>query len=112
MQDENSNAEVTRHVMNPLKRLAREANCGVVFTHHMGKAGETLSGDSAYKGRGASAFGGLSRTIFTLEKDVSKGPGYAVLSCVKVKGAAFEPTLLKLNPETRWFEVCHSKPTE
>ncbi len=85
VQDENSNAEVTRRVMNPLKRLAREANCGVIFTHHIGKSGETQSGEGAYKGRGASAFGALSRTVFTLEKDAGKGAGYVVLSCPKSK---------------------------
>ena len=111
LQDENSNAEVTRKVMNPLKRLAREGNCAVVYTHHIGKANETQSGEGAYKGRGASAFGTLSRAVFTLEKDVSKGSGYVVLSCAKSKGTAIEPTLLKLNPETRWFEICAEKPT-
>jgi replicative DNA helicase len=112
IQDENANAEVTRKVMNPLKRMAREGNCGVVFTHHIGKAGETQSGEGAYKGRGASAFGALSRTVFTLEKDAGKGPGYVVLSCPKSKGSVIEPTLLKLNPETRWFEICEEKPTQ
>lgn len=112
VQDENSNAEITRRVMNPLKRLAREANCAVIFTHHIGKSGETQSGEGAYKGRGASAFGALSRTVYSLEKDASKGSGYVVLSCPKSKGATIEPTLLKLNKETRWFEVCGDKPTE
>jgi replicative DNA helicase len=112
VQDENSNAEVTRRVMNPLKRLAREANCAVCFSHHIGKSGETQSGEGAYKGRGASAFGALSRTVYSLEKDASKGAGYVVLSCAKSKGATIEPTLLKLNQETRWFEVCAEKPTE
>jgi replicative DNA helicase len=111
LQDENSNAEITRRVMNPLKQLAREANCAVIFTHHIGKANETQSGEAAYKGRGASAFGALSRTIFTIEKDAKKGPGYIVLSCAKVKGQQFEPVLLKLNSDTRWFERCYDSPS-
>ena len=111
LQDENSNAEVTRRVMNPLKQLAREANCAVIFTHHIGKANETQSGEAAYKGRGASAFGALSRTTFTIEKDAKKGPEYVVLSCVKVKGQPFEPVLLKLNRDTRWFEMCSDNPS-
>jgi hypothetical protein len=108
--DENSNAEVTRRVMNPFKRLAREVKCAVIYSHHIGKANETQSGDGAYRGRGASAFGALSRTIFTLERDAKKGPGYVVLSCPKIKGEGFEPVLLKLNQEMRWFEVCADKP--
>lgn len=110
LQDENSNAEVTRRVMNPLKRLARECDCAVVFTHHIGKSNETQSGEAAYKGRGASAFGALSRTILNLETDATKGPGYVVLSCPKAKGPSIEPTLLRLNSDTRWFETCAEKP--
>jgi RecA-family ATPase len=109
--EENSNAEITRKVMNPLKRLAREANCAVIYTHHVGKANETNSGEAAYKGRGASAFGALSRTIFTIEKDAKKGEGYSVLSCAKVKGQRFEPVLLKLNQQTRWFEIDDNGPS-
>jgi replicative DNA helicase len=111
LQDENSNAEVTRRVLNPLKRLAREANCAVVFTHHIGKANETQTGEAAYRGRGASAFGALSRVIFTLEKDSAKGPEYVVLSCAKAKGESIQPTLMRLNILTRWFEVCQEAPT-
>jgi hypothetical protein len=110
LQDENSNAEVTRRVLNPLKQLARECNCAVIFTHHMGKATETQTGEGAYRGRGASAFGALSRTIFTLERDAKKGLEYIVLNCAKVKGQPFEPVLMKLNIDTRWFELCDKKP--
>ena len=110
LQDENNNAEITRRVMNPLKHLARDGNCAVIFTHHIGKANETQTGEGAYRGRGASAFGALSRTVFTLERDVKKGPEYIVLSCAKIKGQAFEPVLMKLNHETRWFELCDEKP--
>lgn len=109
--DENNNAEITRKVMNPLKQLAREANCAVIFTHHIGKANETQTGEAAYKGRGASAFGALSRTTFTIEKDAKKGPGYIVLNCSKIKGQPFEPMLLKLNRDTRWFELCDDNPS-
>jgi replicative DNA helicase len=109
-QDENSNAEVTRRVMNPLKQLARETNCAVIFTHHIGKATETQTGEGAYRGRGASAFGALARTAFTLERDPKKGREYIILSCPKIKGEPFEPVLLRLNHETRWFEICDEQP--
>ncbi len=111
LQVENSNAEITRRVMNPLKQLASLVNCAVIFTHHIGKANETQSGEAAYKGRGASAFGALSRTIFNIDKDVKKGPGYIALSCPKVKGQEFEPVPLKLNADTRWFEMCSDSPS-
>jgi hypothetical protein len=98
--------------MNPLKRLAREADCAVKFAHHIGKANETVNSEGAYKGRGGSTFGGLSRTVFTLEKDAKHGAGYIVLNCAKIKGVKFEPALMKLNQETRWFELCGEKPVE
>jgi RecA-family ATPase len=110
LQDENSNAEVTKRVMNPLKRLAREVNCAVFFTHHIGKGNETQTGEAAYRGRGASAFGALSRVIFTIERDAKKGTEYIVLSCAKIKGQPFEPVLMKLNMDTRWFEICAERP--
>jgi hypothetical protein len=112
LQDENSNAEVTRRIMNPLKRLARAANCVIVFTHHIGKSNETQTGEGAYRGRGASAFGALSRAVFTIERDAKKGSEYIVLSCAKIKGRPFEPVLLKLNMDTRWFELCDERPEE
>ena len=112
LQDENSNAEVTRRVMSPLKKLAREANCAVIFTHHIGKSNETQMGEGSYRGRGASAFGALSRAIYTLEKEATKGEGYVVLSCPKSKGNSFQPTLLKLDQERRWFFICAEKPEQ
>lgn len=110
LQEENNNAEVTRRVMKPLKKLARDVNGAVIFAHHIGKTNETQTGESAYRGRGASAFGALSRTVFTLERDTKKGLDYIVLSCAKIKGHSFKPTLMKLNHETRWFELCDEKP--
>ena len=98
--------------MKPLIRLAREINCAVVFTHHIGKANESQTGEAAYKGRGASAFGALSRTVFTLERDKTKGKGYVILSCSKSKGEAFEPVLLELDFESRWFLICAEKPEQ
>jgi replicative DNA helicase len=112
LHNENDNAEVTRRVMNPLKKMARELNCAVIFCHHIGKATETQTGEGAYKGRGGSAFGALSRVVFTIEKDQKHGAGYIVLNCAKSKGVMFEPVLMKLNQETRWFELCAEKPAE
>ncbi len=110
--NENDNAEVTRRIMNPLKTLAREVDCAVIFSHHIGKSAETQTGEGAYKGRGGSAFGALSRVVFTIEKDQKHGANYIVLKCAKSKGAIFDPVLMKLNQETRWFEPCAEKPIE
>jgi hypothetical protein len=109
IRNENDNAEVKRLVMGPLVGLARSCNCAVVFAHHHGKPSES-GGEKAYYGRGASAFGALSRTVLTLRKDETKGEGYAVLELAKSKGPQFAPTLLKLNRETRWFEQCCETP--
>jgi hypothetical protein len=108
--DENNNAEVTRRVMNPMRRLAREANCAVLFSHHAGKGSEQTSETAAYRGRGASAWGALSRSVFTLERDAARGADYVKLTCVKSKCETFESVLLRLNRETRWFEACDEKP--
>lgn len=102
LNDENSNAEVTKKVIKPLLKLAYSSNCATVFVHHFGKGSD---GDSVYAGRGASAFMSLSKTVYNLEGDVSKGETVKVV-CAKRKsdnGQRYnEP--LKLDPETRWFE--------
>lgn len=108
--DENSNAEVTRKILKPLRQLAIEVNCAVVYSHHIGKSSETQTGEAAYRGRGASAFGALSRVIWNLEKDATKGPGYVKVSCSKIKGTAFEPVLLRLDFQSRWFSICTEAP--
>jgi RecA-family ATPase len=35
--DENSNAEVTKKIIKPLLRMAYKANCAFLFAHHYGK---------------------------------------------------------------------------
>ena len=71
IRNENDNSEVIKYVMNPLKRFAKLTDAGVLTAHHIGKAklenGETKEG--VHRGRGASAFGDKSRTIFNLDKD-------------------------------------------
>ena len=102
LNDENSNAEVTKKVIKPLLKLAHSSNCATVFVHHFGKGSD---GDSVYAGRGASAFMSLSKTVYNLEGDVSKGETVRVV-CAKRKSdngqRYIEP--LKLDHETRWFQ--------
>jgi hypothetical protein len=108
--DENSNAEVKKEIMKPLKRLALETNAAVLFCHHAGKPGEGANAELAYSGRGASTFGGLSRAVFALTKNRVKGSNYVTLQCAKAKRDKFDPVLLYLNRELAWFEVCAERP--
>jgi hypothetical protein len=105
MEDENDNAKVKKEVIQPLKRLAKKANAGVLLLHHTGKFIEgSFQAEDAYKGRGASAFGALSRVVFNL-KQQKELKGNVALSCSKVKGQKFSPVVLQLNEDTRWFSV-------
>ncbi len=67
IEDENDNAKVKKEVMKPLRKLAKQTNSAILLLHHTGKFNEGFSPTGAYKGRGASAFGALSRTVWTLE---------------------------------------------
>lgn len=105
MEDENDNAKVKKEVIKPLKKLARQTNSAVLLLHHTGKFNEGFSkANKAYNGRGASAFGALSRSVITLEKSNTK-ENRIVLSCQKVKGEDFTDTILELNKTSRWFSV-------
>jgi hypothetical protein len=100
LEDENSNAEVKNMVIQPLKSLARRSNSAVLFLHHIGKYNEGFENKAnAYKGRGASAFGAMSRSVFVL----SPSAGKLILTCTKSKGKKFDPVVLELDQETRWF---------
>lgn len=104
IEDENDNAKVKKEVMKPLKKLAKQTNSAVLLLHHTGKYNEGISTVGAYKGRGASAFGGLSRTVLNLEKSKSK-ENRVILSSPKVKGEEFSKTVLELDKNSRWFRV-------
>lgn len=111
IEDENDNAIVKREAMKPLRKLARLTNSAVLLLHHTGKYNEGFSSPTeAYKGRGASAFGALSRTVLTLEKSNAITNGVK-LSCPKVKGKKFVDTILELDTNSRWFKfVTNDKP--
>lgn len=102
--NENDNSEVKERVMKPLKRLAKVTDSAVLSAHHIGKAkleeGSTQEG--SHRGRGASSFGDQSRVILNLDRDLANES--VILSCPKLKGDNFPDQILKLNPETRWFE--------
>lgn len=108
LNDENSNAEVTKKVVKPLLKLAYSTDCATVFVHHFGK--KANDGD-IYAGRGASALQGLSKTVINLYGDVSAGDT-ATIACEKRKadGGTKYREVFKLNSETRWFEQTMTAP--
>jgi hypothetical protein len=105
VRSENDNAEVKTEIMNPLRYLARRANSSLLAGHHIGKAksekGRTTV--ASHRGRGASSFADMARTIFNLEPD--RADDSIILSCAKIKGSTFEDTRIVLNTATRWFEA-------
>lgn len=113
LEDENDNAKVKREIIQPLKNLGKKANTGVLLLHHSGKYSEgKYEADDSYKGRGASTFGGSSRVIFNLKSGKGNNKGKIVLSCSKVKGKEFDPVVLELNEESRWFNLTGEIPNE
>jgi hypothetical protein len=109
MEDENDNAKVKKEVIQPLKTLARKSNSAVLILHHTGKFNEgSPQATDAYKGRGASAFGALSRVVLNL-KEVRNSNGKVALSCSKVKGERFENVVMELDQSIRWFKVINGE---
>lgn len=103
LRSENDNAEIKRVVMQPLKKLAKDANAVVWLLHHVGKQSEDGKAPvGAYLGRGGSSIGGLSRTVTVLKRD-SLDPSKVIFSVEKAKGFRLEPVLMSLEEGTRWF---------
>lgn len=101
--DENSNAEVTKKVIKPLLKMAYKGDCAFLFAHHYGKAKNELEHAGVHAGRGASALQSLSRTVINMFGDVSKGEPVTV-ECAKRKtdgGQNYRETF-RLEDD-RWF---------
>jgi hypothetical protein len=114
LEEENSNTEVKSLVMQPLKNLARDANGAVLLAHHIGKpkSEEAIIGSHAYKGRGASNFGALARSVVTITAPDRTDPEHVIVALPKAKGYRMKPLVLRLNPHTRWFEVTDEVPAD
>lgn len=112
LQSENDNAEAGRVVQKPFRRLAATTDALVLYSSHIGKASETGAARDAraYRMRGASAHGCFARSVFNLEPDAHDRER-VTLACAKVKGAKFKDAVLRLNAETRWFELTDEQPT-
>lgn len=111
LHNENDNAEVTRALQKPLRALACATDATVIYSHHIGKAGEAgAARDSrAYRGRGASAYGCFARSVFNLEPD-TKDRDRVMLACAKSKGAAFDDVVMRLDRARRCFQVTDETP--
>ncbi len=106
LRNENDNSEVANFVMKPLVRLARKLNCVLVLVHHVGKAKaeEGTSREQAHRGRGASAWGDFSTSIFNLDAD-PHDKDRVTLTCGKRKNGGNYETVLRLDRDRRWFKV-------
>lgn len=114
LEEESSNTEVKRDVMQPLKMLAREANGALLLAHHIGKpkGEEGSTGTRAYKGRGASNFGCLARSVVTMAAPDRADAERVIVALPKAKGYRMKDVVLRLNPQTRWFILADETPPE
>ena len=103
LNDENSNAEVTKKVIKPLLKMAYTGDCAFLFAHHYGKTKNELESAGVHAGRGASALQALSRTVINMFGDVSKGEPVTV-ECAKRKtdGGQNYREVFRLE-DNRWF---------
>lgn len=108
LNDENSNAEVTKKVIKPLLKMAYKCNCAFLFAHHYGKGkASEIEHAGVHAGRGASALQALSRTVINMFGDVSQGE-HVTVECAKRKtdGGQKYREVFELRDD-RWFH--HTK---
>jgi hypothetical protein len=84
-----------------------------LLAHHIGKPKGEEGGTSshAYRGRGASNFGCLARSVVTLTADRSDR-GRVVLSVPKAKGYRLNDVVMRLDQDARWFRVTDETPPD
>lgn len=112
--NEQDNSEVTEKIFHPLQKLAKESGgASVLFTHHIGKqkSEEGQSAQPAYKSRGASSFGTLSRFILDIDQKGGDLP-HTILSFPKVKGPKVSACEMTMDIETRWFTLTQLETNE
>lgn len=113
IRNENDNAEVSNTVMKPLANMARKFNCLVILVHHIGKARseEGSTREQAHRGRGASAWGDFSTSIFNLDADPND-QGRVMITCGKRKDGENYERVLRLDRHSRWFKVTDETPNK
>lgn len=97
--NENDNAEMQRKIVGPMKRLGARSGTAIMLIHHEGKSKQEIG---LYRGRGASSLAGGSRMILSLQPQEGS-ERLKILTCEKVKGTKFAPTVFDLNNDLRWF---------
>lgn len=107
LNDENSNSEVQSKIVTPMRRLAKYTGAAILLLHHEGKRKpEVGEHNQQYRMRGASALiDGARYSVTIMPQDMSKKNGLVTVSNSKEKGDQFPTVTMKLNPETRWFDV-------
>jgi hypothetical protein len=98
--DENNNAEIQRKIIRPLNQFAQKSNCAVLLVHHMGK--KTHGEHEMFSSRGASSLTGAVRLQMNINH-VRNQQGLIELTCSKVKGEKFKPTVFEYDHDSRWF---------
>jgi RecA-family ATPase len=110
LRSENDNAEIKNVVMQPLKKMAKDANAALWLLHHIGKQNEDGQATvGAYSGRGGSNIGALARTVVLLKPD-KHDPERVVFSIPKAKGFRLQPLLMRLDTIARWFTTSNETP--
>jgi hypothetical protein len=106
LKNENDNREVTNDAMTPLANLGRRLNCLVVIAHHIGKARleEGSAREGAYRGRGASAWGASSSSVFNLDADPGDR-GRVTASCAKRKDGPPYQVVFEHDYDSRWYRA-------
>lgn len=107
LNDENSNSEVQNKIVTPMRRLAKYTGAAILLLHHEGKSKKEVGEHQLqYRGRGASALQDGARYIITImPQDFSKKNGLVTVTNSKEKGDPFPTVTMKLNTESRWFDV-------
>lgn len=102
--NENDNSEVSRKVLKPLIKLARDLDCAVVIVHHIGKfkSEDGSVSEKVHRPRGASAFSAFAASVFVLTGDASD-PDTVTVSCAKRKSGQSYDVMMKLNRDSRWL---------
>jgi hypothetical protein len=111
LNDENNNADVTKRALRPLSELTKNVNAALIALHHIGKHGAESpnQSESAYRGRGASAFGCHATAVFNLQAEKEE-ENLVTLECAKRKdGGEHYKILLRLDPTSRWLQQVTNK---
>jgi hypothetical protein len=87
--DPNSDKEIRRHVLRPLKGVAARTGAAIVVVRHLNKSGGT---NPIYRGLGSIGFTGAARSVLLAARD-PKDPQRCVLAVTKSNAARSAPAM-------------------